>query len=155
MHAGDPFPDFSGPTFEGHRVRSRDYHGQDNIVCYFYPADFTPGSMREAIDFEHRLPDFAAVHTVVVGISVDPLATHQAFSEAFGLHFPLVSDEGRTLAQQLGILIDLPSRPDLGPVARRTTFVLDKQGTIRHIFSVTAVEGHVDQVLDRVRQMEP
>lgn len=144
---GERFPAVLGETYNGEMVDLSAYHGQKNVVLYFYPKDLTPGCTREAIDFDRKLDQFAEHNTVVVGMSVDPKEAHESFCTACGLHFPLLSDPDRVLSQQLGIL------NDSGTYAKRTTFVLDKAGIVRKIFHVTQVDGHVDQVLDVVRAL--
>lgn len=148
MGVGDRFPDLEGQTHDGTTVRLDDLRRNGGAVVYFYPRDLTPGCTREAIDFERRLDDFQRAGTAVVGVSVDPPDSHQRFSAACGLRFPLLSDEGGKLAGQLGILSERGT-------ARRTTYVIDSDGTIRRLFEVKGVDGHVDEVLAAVREPSP
>lgn len=153
IREGDRFPEVEGVTYDGKTVRVSDFRGQKRVVLYFYPKDLTPGCTREAIDFDRKLSDFEVANAVVIGMSVDPPEAHRNFAEACGLRFPLLSDEGGKLSERLGILTEIPSRPDLGKVARRTTFVLDEEGRVRRIFEVKKVDGHVDEVLEAVRNL--
>lgn len=146
IRVGDVFPDVAGETYDGQPVRLSDYQGQQHVVLYFYPKDLTPGCTREAIDFDRKLPEFQRHGAMVIGMSVDPPGSHQRFATACGLHFPLLSDEGGQLASQLGILNEKG-------MARRTTFVLDKHRQVRHIFEVSQVDGHVDEVLEVVKAL--
>ncbi|PSR22030.1 MAG: peroxiredoxin [Sulfobacillus acidophilus] len=147
---GDQFPQIAGQTHDGQTIRLADYQGKKNVVLYFYPKDLTPGCTREAIDFDRKLADFEAKDTVVIGMSVDPAASHATFSQACGLHFPLLSDADQSVSQKLGILTEIPGHPELGQVAQRTTFIIDTKGQVRRIFSVSQVDGHVDEVLRTV-----
>lgn len=140
---GDLFPEVQGDTYDGQAIRLADYIGKKNVVLYFYPKDLTPGCTREAIDFDRKLGAFAEHDTVVIGMSVDPVASHGTFSQACGLHFPLLSDVGQSVSRGLGILRE-------NQVAQRTTFIIDTTGHVRRIFSVSQVDGHVDEVLEAV-----
>jgi peroxiredoxin Q/BCP len=146
IDVGDPFPDFEGETYDGERIRLGDLFGAGLTVVYFYPRDLTPGCTREANDFNARLAQFAAVGARVVGISVDGPAAHRRFAERYALTFPLLTDRGGALAERLGI------RKETG-TARRTTFVVGRDGRVRHIFHVRNVNGHVDEVLAAVRAL--
>lgn len=139
IQEGDVFPDISGETHDGQMIRLSDYRGKKHVVLYFYPKDLTPGCTREAIDFDRKLNDFGARNAVVIGMSVDPASSHETFTKACGLHFPLLSDADQSVSSKLGILKD--------GVAQRTTFVIDLNGKVRRIFSVSKVDGHVDDAL--------
>lgn len=143
---GDAFPEFASETHDGATVNLGDYRGTQNVVVYFYPRDLTPGCTREAGDFNRHLADFAALDTAVVGVSVDPKEKHAQFTAECGLSFPLLTDAGGALSEKLGILRE-------SGTAERTTFVLDKAGAVRHLFSVKSVDGHVDEVLKAVRSL--
>jgi peroxiredoxin Q/BCP len=147
IREGDAFISIQGLTYEGTSVDLNAYRGQANVVVYFYPKDLTPGCTREAIDFDRRLDQFEQANTKVVGISVDPKEAHQAFATACGLHFPLLSDSDQAWSNQLGIL------NDAGTYAQRTTFVVDKSGTVRKIYAVKQVDGHADEVLAFVQTL--
>ena len=147
IQAGDVFPRLHAETYDGHKMDLGDYLGKNNVVLYFYPRDLTPGCSREAIDFDRQLKAFEALDAVVIGMSVDSLDSHQNFARALGLNFPLISDTDRSVSRELGIL------NDTGTYAKRTTFLVDKQGTLRKIFHVTQVDGHVDEVLDALREL--
>jgi peroxiredoxin Q/BCP len=100
----------------------------------------------ETTDFGRRAGEFAALNTQIIGVSVDDPAEQQKHAVACGANFPLLSDQGGKLAQQLGILSDRG-------VARRTTYVVDKDGVIRKIFEDVKVDGHTGEVLAAVREL--
>lgn len=145
IREGDPFPLVEGTTFDGKTVRLLDFRGKKRVVLYFYPKDLTPGCTRESIDFDRKLDALAAEDAVVIGMSVDDADSHRAFSVACGLRFPLLSDRDQKISEALGILAN--------GRAQRTTFVIDKDGVVRRIFSVKQVDGHVDEVLDAIRAL--
>jgi peroxiredoxin Q/BCP len=153
IKVGDPFPAVKAKSQSGDTVDLATFQGRQNVVLYFYPKDLTPGCTREAIDFDRKLGEFKALDTAVLGMSVDPVEAHQNFAASCGLNFPLLADEGRAVSERLGILTEIPQRPDLGKIARRTTFVIDKQGVLREVFEVQQVDGHVDEVLEAVRRL--
>jgi peroxiredoxin Q/BCP len=146
LEVGQPFPELEGTAHDGRTVRLADLRGRRRAVVYFYPRDLTPGCTREAIDFDRKLEAFSALETDVVGVSVDPPASHRRFAASCGLRFPLLTDEGGRLAERLGILGERGT-------ARRTTYVIDRDGTVRRVFHVQRVDGHVDEVLAAVREL--
>lgn len=141
IQEGDRFPEVTGHTHDGREIRLGDFHGKKRVVLYFYPKDLTPGCTREAIDFDRKQEAFAAHDTAVIGMSVDPPEAHASFAAACGLHFPLLSDEDRSLSEKIGILTERG-------LAARTTFLIDKEGRVQKIWSVTQVDGHVNEVLE-------
>lgn len=146
LQAGDRFPAFSGQTHDGQHVNLADFTGRKNVVLFFYPEDMTSGCTREAQGFSQHLADFAALDTVVYGISVQSLQSHQEFASSCDLTVALLSDEGGALSRQLGILNDKGK-------AQRTTFVIDKSGAVSRVFEGVVVDGHVDLVLEAVRAL--
>lgn len=146
VEVGQAFPEVSGQTHDGKPWKLSDFRGKKNVVLYFYPRDLTPGCTREAIDFDRLLDGFAEANTEVVGMSVDPADSHQKFSIACGLHFPLLSDANGALSRQLGIFKD-------SGIASRTTYLIDKAGNVNRIWSVSQVDGHASDVLESARAL--
>lgn len=144
---GDLFPSVSGQTFDGHHLDLADLRGKKNVVVFFYCKDQTSGCTREAIEFSQRLPEFHQKNAEVIGISVDSLVSHASFARKYELKVPLLSDKEKTLTKGLGIL------DEKGVSAKRTTFVLDKEGVVRRIFPDVDVPGHVDKVLQAVKEL--
>ena len=116
-------------------------------VVYFYPADLTPGCTMEAKAFNDNYDRFREAGYEVIGVSVDSDERHGEFREECGLRFPLVSDEGGALAGSLDLL---KQYGDHGTFARRVTYLLDGDGTIRKIWDVTDAGAHPDEVLAEV-----
>lgn len=146
INIGDTFPEVSGTTHDGTLVRLADWRGKKNVVLYFYPKDMTPGCTREAIDFDRKLADFEARDAAVVGMSVDPVDSHKTFAQQCGLRFPLLSDVDQAVSQRLGILNE-------HHMAKRTTFVIGKDGRLAKAYAVQQVDGHVDEVLKDLAQL--
>lgn len=128
LKAGTKAPLFEAPLEAGSTFRLADLAGEKNVVLYFYPKDFTAGCTKQACDFRDGLASILAHEAVIVGISRDSVASHQAFKEAHSLDFPLASDVD-------GSVHELYEVDRLwGLVPRRITYVIDKQGIIRAAF---------------------
>jgi peroxiredoxin Q/BCP len=116
-------------------------------VVWFYPADLTPGCTMEAKAFNDRYDSFRDAGYEVIGVSVDSDESHEEFRQECGLRIPLASDVGAVLTGELGLLKDYS---DYGSFARRVTFLLDADGTIRKIWDVKDAGGHPEEVLAEV-----
>jgi len=121
------------------------------VVLYFYPKDMTPGCTTESQDFRDRFKDFEKAGAVIVGASKDSVARHDKFVAKHDLPFVLVSDEDGTMCEDYGVwkLKKLYGREFMG--IERSTFIIDGNGIIRHIWRKVRVKGHVDEVLGVVQ----
>jgi peroxiredoxin Q/BCP len=144
---GDTAPDFSLPDRSGRMVRLGDYRGKRAVVLYFYPKDDTPGCTKEACAFRDQYQDFTDAGAEVIGVSSDSEASHAKFSEKHELPFTLVSDRGGAVRKRYGI----PAT--LGLLPGRVTFVIDRQGVVRHVFnSQLQATRHVAEALEALRR---
>jgi thioredoxin-dependent peroxiredoxin len=143
---GDAAPDFSAPDQSGTMRTLDDFRGR-TLVLYFYPKDMTAGCTVEACDFRDNMARIAAHGAAVVGVSIDSVARHRRFIEKEGLTFPLLSDEDHAIADAYGVWAEksLYGRKYMG--VERTTFIIDPNGRIAHIFPKVRVKGHVDEVV--------
>lgn len=142
LEPGDPAPDFDTVDHHGEPVRLADYRGRQPVVVYFYPKDDTPVCTREACAFRDHYEDFVNAGAEVIGISGDDADSHQKFAASHSLPFRLVSDGDGELRRAFGVT------RTLGIMPGRTTFVIDRAGTIRLVFSAQlAAERHVRQAL--------
>lgn len=148
---GDKAPDFSLSADGGRRIGLKDFKGQ-TLVLYFYPKDDTSGCTREAQDFEAAAKHFHKLGAAVVGISKDPVKSHDKFKEKYGLTFPLASDDDG-VAERFGVWIEksMYGRKYMG--IDRSTFLIDGAGRIVRIWRKVKVPGHVDEVLDAVKAL--
>src|SRR3954462_12849940 len=103
--------------------------------------------MRETTEFGQRIQEFEDLHTKVVGVSVDTPAAQKKHAIRCSAGYPLLSDVGRTLTGELGILNERGS-------ALRTTYLVDRTGTIRRVFNKVKVDGHVDAVLNAAKEIQ-
>jgi thioredoxin-dependent peroxiredoxin len=143
---GDRAPDFALPNTAGEIVRLSDFRGKRDVVLYFYPKDNTSGCTAEACSFRDNYDAISGMDAEVLGISSDSQASHQGFAAQYRLPFPLLSDEGGAVRKRYGV----PAT--LGLLPGRVTYVIDKQGVIRHIFnSQLNIERHIAEALAGLR----
>lgn len=142
VEVGSRAPEFSLPDQKGKRVNLSDYLGKSNLVLYFYPKDESYGCTKEACSFRDNYIVFKEAGAEVIGISSDDIASHQAFAANHKLPFILLSDKDRSVAGKYGV------GKSLGILPGRVTFVIDKQGIIRLMFSSQLnFEKHVDEAI--------
>ncbi len=119
-------------------------------VVYFYPADFTRGCELEARTFNGLYDEFRAAGVEVIGVSTQDQQSHTDWSNECGLRFPLVADPDADLTGRLGLLKDYGEH---GAFARRVTFLLDRDGVVRRIWSVEDIPAHPGEVLEAAREL--
>jgi thioredoxin-dependent peroxiredoxin len=149
IQVGEKAPDFTLPAQNGAQVRLRDRLGERVVVLYFYPKDETSGCTAEACAFRDSYEVFAEAGAEVIGVSSDSVDKHAAFAEHHKLPFTLVSDDKGQIRKSYGV----PSL--LGVVPGRVTYVIDRTGTVRHVFnSMTNIGRHVNDALDVVKKLQ-
>jgi peroxiredoxin Q/BCP len=149
IQAGDKAPDFTLPSQSGEPVRLHDRLGERVVVLYFYPKDDTPGCTAEACAFRDSYEVFTGAGAEVIGISSDPVGKHAAFAGRHKLPFTLLSDQGGHVRKNYGV----PAV--LGLLPGRVTYVIDREGTVRHVFnSMTHIGQHINEALEVVRQLQ-
>lgn len=149
LRVGDEAPEFDKPTHDGEPISLAKLRGDKAVVLYFYPKDETPGCTVEACSFRDAYEDFVDAGAVVVGVSSDSLAQHEAFAAHHRLPFKLISDEDGALRKAYQVPTSM-----LGLVPGRVTYVIDRQGVIRHIFdSQIQVKRHVKEALEIVKSL--
>jgi len=146
--SGTQAPEFTLNDQHGKAVALADFRGKKNVVVYFYPKDDTPGCTKESCAFRDHYTAFSDVGAEVLGISSDSEASHKAFAEKHRLPFSLLSDKGGKVRSAFGV----PAT--LGLLPGRVTYVIDKQGVIRHAFnSQINATKHVDEALDVLKSL--
>ena len=149
IRAGDKAPDFTLPSQSGEQVRLYDRLGERVVVLYFYPRDDTRGCTAEACAFRDSFEAFTDAGAEVIGVSSDSVDRHAAFAGKHKLPFTLLSDKGGQVRKSYGV----PAV--LGMVPGRVTFVIDREGTVRHSFnSMTNIGQHVSDALRIVRELQ-
>lgn len=149
VRVGDKAPDFTLPSQAGTPVGLSDYRGERVVVLYFYPKDNTRGCTAEACAFRDSHEVFAEAGAEVIGVSSDSVDSHGKFSSRHQLPFVLLSDKDGAVRKRYGI----PT--SFGILPGRVTYVIDREGTVRHIFSsMTNIDRHVGDALAVVKQLQ-
>lgn len=148
IRVGDRAPDFVASAQDGRQVTLSEFRGQSSVVLFFYPKNGTAICTKEACSFRDAYEEFVRAGAVVIGVSPDSLESHQAFAGSHRLPFILLSDRDGALRKAFGV------PKTLGLLPGRVTYVIDKQGMVRHVFSAQlAAERHVDEALAIVRRL--
>ena len=149
VQVGDKAPDFTLPAQSGAPVRLQYRLGERVVVLYFYPKDDTRGCTAEACAFRDSYEVFTGAGADVIGVSSDSVGKHAAFAGKHKLPFTLLADRGGRVRKAYGV----PAV--LGVIPGRVTYVIDRTGTVRHVFnSMTNIDGHVSEALEVVRQLQ-
>jgi peroxiredoxin Q/BCP len=149
---GDKAPDFTLPTDGGGTLTLSQLRGK-KIVLYFYPKDDTSGCTAEACAFRDSFPDFTGAEAVVVGVSRDSAAAHDKFKKKHALPFTLASDANSDVCETYGVWTEksMYGRKYMG--IERSTFLIDREGTIRAAWRKVKVPGHAAEVLKAARAL--
>jgi len=147
-----PVSDFQVQATSGQAVSLSELKGQQ-VVIYFYPKDSTPGCTTEGQDFRDHHAQFQAANTVVFGVSRDSLKSHENFKAKQSFPFELISDKDEALCQLFDVikLKKLYGKEYLG--VDRSTFLIDKEGVLRHEWRGLKVPGHVAAVLEKAQAL--
>ncbi len=149
IDVGDAAPEVTLETHSGEQVALADYRGKNAVVVFFYPKDGSPVCTKEACAFRDAYEDFVEAGAVVIGISSDSAARHQAFASEHRLPFVLVSDKDGKARRAFGV------PKSMGLLPGRVTYVIDKEGIVRRMFSSQLdAARHVRESLDAVRGSE-
>lgn len=150
--AGDIAPTFTLADQNGNLVSLTDLKGK-KVVLYFYPKDDTPGCTKEACSFRDHLPTFQGADAEIFGVSFDDQASHQKFIEKYQLTFSLLSDLNREVADAYGCYVEKNMYGNISKGIERSTFVIDREGKIAAAFRKVSVDGHTEEVLEALRQI--
>jgi thioredoxin-dependent peroxiredoxin len=148
---GQPAPDFTLASTDDKDISLADFKGKQAVVLYFYPRDDTPGCTAEACSFRDLRSLFREHGAEILGVSADTIKSHKKFQAKYDLTFPLLADPDHAVAERYGVwqMKRFMGREHMG--IARTTFVIDKDGTIKAVFPNVKVEGHADKVLEALR----
>ncbi|HVA89071.1 MAG TPA: peroxiredoxin [Chloroflexota bacterium] len=144
---GQPAPTFSLAATGGRTISLADYHDKQALVLYFYPKDDTPGCTKEACAFRDLEGKFADVGAAILGVSTDPVDSHEAFARKFSLGFPLLADPDASVAHAYGAYGTKNLYGKISEGVLRTTFVIDRAGIVRKVYPNVKVDQHADEVL--------
>lgn len=138
---GAKAPAFEARDQHGALVRLADFQGKAVVVLYFYPKDDTPGCTAEACSLRDGFSAIQAAGAVILGVSADTGDSHKAFAEKFHLPFSLLADPDKRIIEAYGVKMPL-----LG-MAKRVTFLIDRQGIVRKVITDARTKDHDQQVL--------
>lgn len=152
VQLNDLVPDFRLPASGGGEISLSDFRGK-KVVLYFYPKNMTSACTQEACDFRDRTGALHALGAVVLGVSTDPVHSHDRFREKQQLAFPLLSDADHRVSELFGVwqLKKLYGREYEGIV--RSTFLIDEEGRLIKEWRKVRVKGHADEVVEAVKSL--
>jgi peroxiredoxin Q/BCP len=152
LKIGQKAPGFKAATADGSRLSLGQLAG-NWLILYFYPKDNTSGCTKEACDFRDNMERITATGAVVIGVSPDSQLSHSKFAEKLNLNFLLLADNEKKISTDYGAWVEksLYGRKFMG--VERTTFVIDTEGIIRHIFPKVKVGGHVDTIIGKLNEL--
>ncbi|WP_151705467.1 peroxiredoxin [Nitrincola alkalilacustris] len=147
-----PVPEFTAQATSDKEISLSALRGR-NVVIYFYPKDSTPGCTTEGQEFRDRYEQFQSADTEIFGVSKDSLRSHENFKAKQSFPFELLSDQDEALCKHFDVikLKKMYGRESLG--IERSTFLIDKEGVLRQEWRKVSVKGHVDEVLEAVKQL--
>jgi thioredoxin-dependent peroxiredoxin len=149
LNIGDPAPAFKALTTTGDEMALEQLQGK-KVVLYFYPKDDTPGCTKEACGFRDQWSRYQEKGIIVLGVSKDSVAAHQKFTQKYTLPFPLLSDPDAAIAQAYGVWGEKKFMGKTYMGVNRSTFLIDEDGKIAHIWSKVKTETHAEDVLSIV-----
>ncbi len=144
LTVGVSAPNFTLADQDGKSHTLSDYKGK-NVVLYFYPKNDTPGCTKEACAFRDDLAVFNNLNTVILGASVDDSESHKKFTDRYELNFTLLADVEKKVSESYGTL-------SIIGISKRQTFLIDKEGVIRHIYRDVNIEEHSKEIAEFIKQ---
>ena len=122
------------------------------VVLYFYPKDDTSGCTREAQDFTALAGDYAKTGVKVVGVSRDPMKSHEKFIGKYGLSVPLASDEDGRVSNAFGTWVEksMYGRKYMG--MERATYLIGADGRVLKAWRKVKVPKHAEEVLKAAKE---
>ena len=151
VEIGKNAPLFAVKSDSGKEIKLSDLKGK-NVVLYFYPKDDTPGCTIEAQDFTNKIKEFEKLDCVVLGVSKDSIDSHCKFVKKYSISFNLLSDENGELCKEYDVLKEKSMFGKKYQGIDRSTFLIDKMGKIIAVWNSVKVSGHVDEVLNTLKQ---
>ena len=153
LRAGEPAPLFSLPDADMESVDLAGFRGKKNVVLYFYPKDGTPGCTLEATDFSDHEEEFSRHDYVVIGVSRDDCLRHADFRDQNGVSIRLLADTEAEVCRKYGVVYEKEANGARKSCITRSTFIIDKGGTVRHAFYGVNPRGHAAEVLSLIKTL--
>jgi thioredoxin-dependent peroxiredoxin len=153
LQAGQAAPTFSLPDADMEVFDFASLHGKQLAVLFFYPKDGTPYCTLEAIDFSDHESEFNRLGCAVIGISRDDCLAHADFRDKHGLSIRLLADVESEVCRKYGVMHYREHDGHKKLCLIRSTFIIDKQGMIRHALYDVTPKGHAAEVFQLVKQL--
>jgi peroxiredoxin Q/BCP len=145
LKPGDDAPGFAAESTDGSLISLELFRGKSNVVLYFYPEDMTGGCTVEARKFRDDKSKYDEANTVILGVSLDDRAKHEAFTQKENLNFPLLVDSDAAICNAYGVPIDWDRRHPY-----RWTFLIDRAGKIAQTYRDVDPRIHSEQILQDI-----
>jgi len=149
ISSGIPAPEFELLDDTNTLRKLSDFRGR-NVVLYFYPKDDTPGCTKEACNFRDDYSAYEKAKVVILGVSPDSVAAHGKFKKKFELPFPLLADDGHKICDQYGVWGPKKFMGKEYEGVLRTTFLIDINGNIQHVFENVRPAEHSRELLAKL-----
>ncbi len=146
IEPGQPAPDFTLPDQDGNDVTLSGLRGR-RVVLYFYPKADTPGCTTQACGIRDRAAEYEAAGVTVLGVSPDPVKAVKKFHDKQSLNFTLLADADHAVAEQYGVWAEKSMYGKTFWGNQRATFLIDEEGTVRHVIPKASPKTHDDEVL--------
>jgi len=153
LKTGDRAPAFELPDADLNVVDLVGVSSNSNLVLYFYPKDDTPGCTTEALEFSELELDFRDSGALVLGISMDDCMAHGEFRDKHGLAVQLLSDVEGLVCRSYGVMYRKEYEGQTRECIRRSTFVIDRKGVVRHALYGVSPRGHAAEVLQLIKEL--
>jgi peroxiredoxin Q/BCP len=154
LTTGMEAPHFELPDADMKTFALTSQQGKKNVVLYFYPRDDTLSCTMEANEFSEFDDDFARLDTIVIGINRDDCISHAAFRDKYGLSVLLLSDPDARVCKRYGVMHEKEVDGLKKCVIQRSTFVIDKQGKLRHVMYGVHAHGHAQEIFNLIKDMK-
>jgi peroxiredoxin Q/BCP len=149
---GSCAPAFCAIANGNRKISLQDFLGKI-VVLYFYPKDNTTGCTAEAIDFGKHKAKFDKIGAVILGVSVDGIQSHEKFIVKYDIPFNLISDKDSLVCKTYGVWVQKSMFGKKYMGTERSTFLIDRDGIIAHIWHDVKVEGHAAEVFDKAKSL--
>jgi peroxiredoxin Q/BCP len=153
LQPGQTAPPFSLPDADMETFDFSTLLGKQHAVVFFYPRDGTPYCTQEAIEFSDHEDEFNRLGCVILGVSRDDCLAHAEFRDKHGLSVRLLADVEGEVCRKYGVSHFREKDGHRKLTVVRSTFVIDKQGIIRHALYDVAPKGHAAEVFQLVKQL--
>lgn len=154
LNTGMDAPHFELPDADMNVFALASQQGKKNVVLYFFPKDDTPSCSMEANEFSELDDEFDRLDTIVVGVNRDDCISHAAFRDKYGLSVLLLSDPDARVCKRYGVMQEKEVNGSKKHTIQRSTFVIDKQGKLRHVMYGVHAHGHAQEIYNLVKDLK-